>query len=101
MNHYLKSTDHAALFDALKSAGLLVDTLDESGNVTGQHPARDASLDVIGVIWVPTAAMDDEGRPIMAPTDGYHANLIADLTPEQTALLPLIDAPANPVRVWA
>lgn len=36
--------------------------------------------------------------------DGCHANLLlidADLTDEQKAVLPLIDKPNNPVRVWA
>jgi hypothetical protein len=37
----------------------------------------------------------------MLPVDGYHANLIGELTKEQQKLLPLVSAPKNPIRVWA
>jgi hypothetical protein len=37
----------------------------------------------------------------MAPLDGFHANLRGELSAEQIAQLPLIEAPQAPYRVWA
>lgn len=38
-----------------------------------------------------------------APIEGFHANLRMreELTDEQKALLPLIEKPSTPVRIWA
>ena len=101
MNHFIKSTDHNSLFASLEAAGLLTNTYNEDGEVVSQTPIAGVSLDVVGVISKPTNVVDLEGFPVMKVLDGYHANLIAELTPEQEAMLPLIAAPTNPVRVWA
>jgi hypothetical protein len=64
-----------------------------------------ATLDVVGIIHKPTGKMltasDGLKYPEMQAIDGYHANLIADLSDEQIAALPLIAKPATPHRVWA
>jgi hypothetical protein len=57
------------------------------------------ALDIIGPITRRIGGTDEE--PIMQTLDGFHANLRGELSDEQIAKLPLIDAPANPVRVWA
>ncbi len=96
-NYYLKFVDHADLEDTLVAAGL-AETYQEvfTPRVT---------LDVIGIIHKPTGKMltteDGLQYPEMLPIDGYHANLKAELTEEQEALLPLIPAPTTPYRVWA
>lgn len=94
-DYYLKAADAAALTAALTAAGVL----DQYGNViTG-------ALDVIGTIHKPTgekiAGEDGMTFDVTAPLPGWHANLRADLTPEQLAQLPTIPAPTTPVRVWA
>lgn len=96
-NYYLKFVDHADLEDTLVAAGL-AETYQEvfTPRVT---------LDVIGIIHKPTGntltTEDGLQYPETLPIDGYHANLKAELTEQQEALLPLIPAPTTPYRVWA
>jgi len=78
-------------------------------------------LDIIGTMYRETGTMltTDDGMeyPEMEAVDGYHANLrsetkavhqddgiieqVPDITDEQVALLPTIDAPTVPYRKWA
>jgi hypothetical protein len=62
-------------------------------------------LDIIGTMYRETGTMltTDDGMeyPEMEALDGYHANLREELTDEQVALLPTIDAPTVPYRKWA
>lgn len=90
MTDYMLRTDtEAQINDALRAAGLIVDTLDE----VGDHmivPVAGAYLDRIG--------------PIPYGDTRYHANLrvTIDLTPEQVAALPTFaPEPTVPYRVWA
>jgi hypothetical protein len=116
MNYYIKSTDEATFWAALESAGLAYKQYDredplnipngEKGWVaTGAFTwLAKCQLDIIGTIQKPTGQTTEvNGRqvPVMEALEGFHANLLADLTTEQQSLLPLIDAPATPVRVWA
>lgn len=90
-DYYLRTTNHAALISALQSANLL----DEDQNCIHD-------LSIIGTIYEPTGrTLDDEQE--MQAIDGYHANLRTrePLTADQMALLPIIDKPNNPVRVYA
>lgn len=117
--YYLKATSEEALFAALDASGatIRVYDMDDPANVrpenaeeawepTGeydQYPIAGVDLDVIGPIFKPTGVMlqgEDGEYPEMEDIGGYHAN-IRGITPEQAALLPTIDAPANPVRKWA
>jgi hypothetical protein len=108
--YYLKSTDEAALYEALEAAGLykkVYSEFDEEGNPIGDYELQRVGqydLDVIGEIWKDSGetTTDDEGNvvPVMEKIDGYHAN-IRGITEEQAALLPTIEAPASPVRIWA
>lgn len=62
------------------------------------------TTDVIGTIYKPTGAMltsNGIDYPEMLPIVGWHVNIIADLTVEQQAALPLIPKPITPYRVWA
>lgn len=91
----LRAVDEDALASALQAAGVI----DQWGNVT-----RGMTLDVIGIIQRPTGEMiEGEGGqyPALAPVAGWHANLIAPLSDEQEALIPLIPAPVAPYRVFA
>lgn len=99
--HYLKANTEAALYDALLVAGLVSQIVTEDGSHHSFQAAPGVELDVIGVIHRATNVVDEFGVPVMEPTEGYHANLMADLTPEQEAALPLVAAPATPYRVWA
>lgn len=92
MRYNLRAADAATLTAALTAAGLI----DVDGNAM-----PGVALDIIGPIHKPTGETDDAGNPVLAPIAGYHANLIADLTPEQEALLPLVPAPARPYRIFA
>jgi len=116
MNYYIKTTDEAALWTALETAGLaekFYDQEDELNVPTGEKDwvpsgaftwLAKCQLDIIGTIYVPTGETIESNGLITQATEaieGFHANLLADLTTEQQSLLPLIDAPATPVRVWA
>lgn len=84
---YLKADYEDALMTALADAG-----------VSGY------SIDIIGVIYKPTGETttgEDMEVPVMEALDGFHANLRGSFTETQKAKLPLIEAPATPMRVWA
>lgn len=121
--YYLKATTESALWTALGAAGLAhkVYDPDDPANVapadlgyeeTWDGPsgayewiADTPMLDIIGTMYRATGTMltDGEGMeyPEMEAVDGYHANLREELTDEQVALLPTIDAPTVPYRKWA
>lgn len=96
-NYYLKFADQTDLENTLIAAGL-AETHQEVFTPS-------VTLDVIGIIHKPTGKMlttnDGMKYPEMMAIDGYHANMITDLTVEQEAALPLIAKPATPYRVWA
>ena len=121
--YYLKATSEAALWEALEAASLAHKEYDREDplNVapddhdpmgpafvmTGAYEwiADTPMLDIIGTMYRETGTMltDGEGMeyPEMEALDGYHANLREELTDEQVALLPTIDAPTVPYRKWA
>jgi hypothetical protein len=117
--YYIKSTDEAALWDALALAGLamkqydLEDPLNQNTDNQEDFTPTGAftwvktdgyDLDIIGVIYKPTEEVDEEGNPVMEELEGYHANIRkwdGDFTEEQLAALPLIVPPNKPVRIWA
>lgn len=121
--YYLKATSEAALWEALEAASLAhkeydtEDPLNVAPDDLGYEDTWDGPsgayewasdtqmLDVIGTMYRETGTMltDDEGMeyPEMQPIDGYHANLREELTDEQVAALPTVDAPATPYRKWA
>jgi hypothetical protein len=117
MDYYIKSTDEATLWTALESAGLAQKRYDSQDPLNTPSGDMDwvpsgafkwvakCQLDIIGTIYKPTGQTTEDSNgftvPVMEAIDGFHANLLADLTTEQQSLLPLIDAPATPVRVWA
>ena len=84
---YLKADSEDALMTALADSG-----------------ASGYSIDIIGVIYKQTGeTVLEEGTimPEISMIDGFHANLRGSFTESQKALLPLIEAPATPMRVWA
>jgi hypothetical protein len=95
MTTYLKAESETALYVALEAAGIV--TLQDDVHV----PASGVFLDVIGTISSPTGEVDAEGNAISAPIPGYHANIYSAVEEWQLALLPVIEPPANPVRVAA
>lgn len=128
MIYYLKASDEASLWLALETANLAVKEYDPEDELnqkpddldmdaewepTGAYEYRftGTALDIIGTIYVETGNMltDDEGMeyPEMEASEGYHANLIANLPGMYTGRLeveeglPIIDAPSTPYRKWA
>ena len=121
--YYLKATSEAALWEALEAAdvahkeydredplNVAPDDHDPMGPafvMTGAYEwiADTPMLDIIGTMYSATGTMltTDDGMdyPEMEAVDGYHANLREELTDEQVALLPTIDAPTVPYRKWA
>lgn len=96
MRYNLRTDDEATLQVALRAAGII--------NQWGQ--AREGiTLDVIGTIYKATGEMEQSEIgsqvPVMLAVPGWHANLIAELSPEQQAILPIIPPPKNPYRVFA
>ena len=122
MNYYLKADNKQEFWRSLETAGLakkeydLEDEnnirpddleLDAEWEMTGAYDWRftGTAIDMIGTIYTETGNMltDDEGMeyPEMTALDGYHANLIANLTDDELSALPTVDAPATPYRKWA
>lgn len=121
--YYLKATDEQALWTALEAADLAVKDYDpedplnsrpddlemdaEWAGPSGAYEWRSLSnmLDIIGTIYTETGNMltDEDGNeyPEMEAMEGFHANLREELTEEQEAELPTIEAPATPYRIWA
>ena len=121
--YYLKATSETALWEALEAASLAhkeydptdalnsrPDDLEPDAEWDGPSGAYEwiadtPMLDIIGTMYSATGTMltDGEGMeyPEMEAVDGYHANLREELTDEQVALLPTIDAPTVPYRKWA
>ena len=121
--YYLKATDEQAFWTALEAASLAhkeydpTDALNsrpddlepdaEWAGPTGAYEwiADTPMLDIIGTMYRATGTMltteDGMEYPEMEAVDGYHANLREELTDEQVALLPTIDAPTVPHRKWA
>ena len=121
--YYLKATDEQALWTALEAADLAVKDYDPEDPLNSRPADLDMDaewdgpsgayewmadtpmLDIIGTMYRETGTMltDGEGMeyPEMEAIDGYHANLREELTDEQVALLPTVDAPATPYRKWA
>jgi hypothetical protein len=84
---YLKADSEDALMAALADSGV-----------------SDYSIDIIGVIYKQTGETvleDGTIMPEVSMIDGFHANLRGSFTETQKAKLPLIEAPATPMRVWA
>ena len=116
MNYYIKSTNEDTLWSALESADLAYKRYDPHDPLNVPSGEMDwvpsgafkwlpkCQLDIIGTIYVPTGEtteVDGFTVPVMEAIEGFHANLLGQLTQEQQSALPLIDAPATPVRVWA
>jgi len=119
--YYLKATSEQALWDALEAAEVVKKIYDSTdpdnqrpsdldpeadwsptGTFTWETPNM---LDIIGTMYTATGTMltDSDGMEYaeMEAVDGYHANLREELTAEQEAALPTVDAPATPYRKWA
>ena len=116
MNYYIKTTDEASLWEVLETAGLAYkqyDPQDPLNSSTGEIDwvptgafewIAKVQLDIVGTIYKDTGRteeVDGVTVAVMEAVDGFHANLLANLTEEQKSALPLIDAPTTPVRVWA
>jgi hypothetical protein len=96
MRYNLRAENEAELMAALRAAAVI----DQWG-----RPAAGVTLDVIGTIYKETGEVlkTEAGLPypVVEAVPGCHANMIADLTPEQLAALPIIPAPKNPYRIFA
>lgn len=86
----LRAADSAALNAALIAAGIVRDNVE-------------VIIDRIGTIHEPTGEVDEDDLPILAATEGWHANLyVAEaLSAEQQAALPIIPTPVEPKRIMA
>lgn len=93
MTIYLKATSEVDLEYALTEAGLMQD-LNPGDDEIELVLAPGYELDMIGKILKPDANGD------LVEIPGFHANLRGPVTQEQLDLLPVIDPPENPVRVW-
>jgi hypothetical protein len=102
-DYYLKTTDLETLWNLLLELDLAT-TITNPDASTVNIP-KGINLDIIGTIYKPTGhkVLDNNGYQIdeFKPLDGCHANIRGNLTLEQQAALPLIEAPATPYRVWA
>jgi hypothetical protein len=106
MDYYIKAESEEALWSALFAADVASESTEDG--VTYRGAKSGYALDVIGLIYRGTGQMVEVNDPDMgtfsyeeqAPIEGFHANLRGNLTDEQKALLPLIDKPATPNRIW-
>ena len=92
---YLRGADRAAIDAALVAAGLI--------DAEGMR-AEGVVLSRIGAVYRATGEIDEDGAPIMAAVEGYHANLrlLRDPTEDELAALEAVTIapPAVPYRVW-
>lgn len=58
-----------------------------------------ANIDVIGTIYRPTEAVDEEGNSVMEALTGYHVNIRA-VGEDTSAIAPFAVVPNHPQRVW-
>lgn len=77
--------------------------LNEEGEVVTEEQVKPnyMNIDVLGVIYEPTAEVDADGYPILAPLDGWHVNVRTINDEDGTALDPFKVEPKNPRRTWA
>jgi hypothetical protein len=103
--YYLKADNKEALWTALEAAGLAYKEYDSDNSVNYEWISESNMLDVIGTLYRETGTMLTNNNGIDYPEtvaiSGYHANLRENLTDEQKAALPLVDAPDTPQRKWA
>ena len=78
--------------------------LSEEGEVVTEEQVKPnyMNIDVLGVIYEPTAEVDADGYPVMAPLDGWHVN-VRVIDEDATNLEPfrVEPEPSTPARVWA
>ena len=103
--HYLRCENLQTLTTALIAAN--VAHLEDNSGTVELVANEGYTIDMIGRVYKPTGAItvtqiDDENVevPVMELTEGYHANLMGELTYEQITALPIIPAPDNPVRAF-
>lgn len=120
--YYLKTSSEDSLWGTLASAGLAYkyfDPKDERNIRPENFPigelwapsgdfrwmSKDCLLDVIGAIYKNNGntIVGEQGIEVqvLEPVEGFHANLKAALTEEQEEMLPIIEAPSTPYRIWA
>jgi hypothetical protein len=96
-NYYLKFENQEQLESVLIANDL--------AQIYDEQFAPKTNLDVIGLIYKPTGNIittDGFEYPEKLPISGWHANIKADLTEEQEAVLTpfLVPEPIAPVRKW-
>lgn len=75
---------------------------EETGVVTEETVKPNyMNIDVLGVIYEPTAEVDADGYPVMAPLDGWHVNVRTIGDEDGAALESFKVMPKAPRRVWA
>ena len=77
--------------------------LNEEGEVVTEEQVKPnyMNIDVLGVIYEPTAEVDADGYPVMAPLDGWHVNVRTINDEDGAALESFKVEPKAPRRVWA
>jgi hypothetical protein len=102
-DYYVKTKDLETLWNLLLDLDLAI-TITNPDASTVNIP-KGINLDIIGTIHKPTGQKftDVNGFQMdeFQALEGFHANIRGNLTEEQQAALPLIEAPATPYRVWA
>jgi hypothetical protein len=102
---YLRADSQEAFETAMIDAGWSFEN--EQGEIEPRYFTVDYSVDVIGVIKVPTGntiTVEKDGESIeideFAAVDGWHANLrvTGNELPESISALLMETAPTNPVR---
>lgn len=96
MNYYLKFTTEQAMKDSFITL--------ELAEIIDNTFIPKVPTDIIGTIYKPTGVTltsDGIDYPEMVAIEGWHVNIIADLTEVQEASLPLLPKPLTPYRVWA
>lgn len=95
---YLNSKNQEEQDAALLAANIC--KLGEKGNIISNP---EYVIDTIGIIYRPTGNMletDGIEYPEMTALEGWHCNILGDFTEEQLSLLPIINTPNKPVRIF-
>ena len=94
-DYFLRADTREQIDQDLVDAGLL--TVADGEPITNPE----VIIDYVGIIHRPSEALDEDGNLIMEPVEGYHVSLRGKLTAEQEALLPIIETPSQPQRIFA
>lgn len=100
IDYYLKFADEEEATSVLYTVTPAV--VNEETIVVSEETVKPnyANIDVLGVIYEPTAEVDADGYPVLIARDGWHVNVRVVGDEDETPLQPFSVVPNLPRRIW-